>query len=593
MGDTGSMALGGALAAFAIFTQDDLPAAPDRRNLRGRGALGDHPGVLVQVLRAAAVPDDPDSAPLRDEGLVRDEDHGPLLDRGRVLARRRSPCTTATSPVSAGSSCRSGCSCSGSPARGRRRPRRLLGAGWTWSCRPPWTGQAAAGRDDARERLELALLDGVELLVKSPGVPREAPLVAEAERRGIEIWSEVELGYRLLRPRLIGVTGTNGKTTTCELLGAMLPAGPVGRRQRRPRADRPRRRDRARRARGLRAVELPARGRARARLRDRGPAQPRARPPRPARIVRGLPRGEAADLRARRRRRSSRRARPRRVEFSAGDPLPAEPLSAARTTARTRPRRPPQHARPALEEQIAEALRTFPGVPHRLELVRELNGVSYVNDSKATNVAAALRALAAYQDEPVHLILGGYRKGEDFAPLAAALGPNVKSVHLIGETAAELAALDRRRRRRDGDLETRRRAPRSTPSRATSCCSRPAARATTSSATSKSAARNSGGWCRTCPRERTIRGQGSHAGHAGAGRVRPRDGLQRDLGLGRARERRPRVLPQAPGDLRAARPRPDGRGLAPRLPRPAQRSRRRSWSRASSCCSPCSCSARR
>ena len=57
-------------------------------------------------------------------------------------------------------------------------------------------------------------------------------------------------------------------------------------------------------------------------------------------------------------------------------------------------------------------------MPHRLEPVGEVNGVRYVNDSKATNVAAALRALAAYADEPVHLILGGSRKGEDFTPLA-------------------------------------------------------------------------------------------------------------------------------------------------------------------------------
>jgi len=79
---------------------------------------------------------------------------------------------------------------------------------------------------------ELDLLDGIELLVKSPGVPRKAPLVAEAERRGVPIWSEVELGYRLLEPRLVGVTGTNGKTTTSELLGVMLGApvaGNVGR----------------------------------------------------------------------------------------------------------------------------------------------------------------------------------------------------------------------------------------------------------------------------------------------------------------------------------------------------------------------------
>jgi len=73
--------------------------------------------------------------------------------------------------------------------------------------------------------------------------------------------------------------------------------------------------------------------------------------------------------------------------------------------------------------------------------VGEVGGVRYVNDSKATNVAAALTGIAAYAAEPVHLILGGSRKGEDFAPLAAAIGPNVKSVHLIGETAEELAAV--------------------------------------------------------------------------------------------------------------------------------------------------------
>ena len=89
---------------------------------------------------------------------------------------------------------------------------------------------------------------------------------------------------------------------------------------------------------------------------------------------------------------------------------------------------------------IAAALRTFPGVPHRLELVAELDGGRYVNDSKATNAAAARRALSAY-DAPLHVILGGSRKGESFDELA-------RDVHgrayLIGETAGELAeALDR------------------------------------------------------------------------------------------------------------------------------------------------------
>ena len=70
---------------------------------------------------------------------------------------------------------------------------------------------------------DLSLLDGVGLLVKSPGVPGENALVAAARELGIPVWSEVELGYRLLPgARLVGVTGTNGKTTTVELLGAIF-----------------------------------------------------------------------------------------------------------------------------------------------------------------------------------------------------------------------------------------------------------------------------------------------------------------------------------------------------------------------------------
>src|SRR5213076_2439950 len=65
-----------------------------------------------------------------------------------------------------------------------------------------------------------------DLVVKSPGVPAESALVTAARAYEIPLWSEVELGYRLLPTgtRLIGVTGTNGKTTTTELLGAILRA---------------------------------------------------------------------------------------------------------------------------------------------------------------------------------------------------------------------------------------------------------------------------------------------------------------------------------------------------------------------------------
>ena len=67
----------------------------------------------------------------------------------------------------------------------------------------------------------------------------------------------------------------------------------------------------------------------------------------------------------------------------------------------------------------AETLRTFAGVPHRLQVAGVVDGVTYVNDSKATNVDATLKALTAYSG-PVHLILGGYDKGAEYDELAAA-----------------------------------------------------------------------------------------------------------------------------------------------------------------------------
>src|SRR5439155_16718777 len=74
---------------------------------------------------------------------------------------------------------------------------------------------------------DLSLLDGIDVVVKSPGVPGDVPLVRTARERGIPVWSEVELGYRLLAPtgtKLVGVTGTNGKSTTTALLGAVFEA---------------------------------------------------------------------------------------------------------------------------------------------------------------------------------------------------------------------------------------------------------------------------------------------------------------------------------------------------------------------------------
>jgi len=316
---------------------------------------------------------------------------------------------------------------------------------------------------------EEGLLEDVELLIKSPGVPGESPLPAAARARGIPIWSEIELGFRLLRNPFVGVTGTNGKTTTSELLGAMFRAagkpvavaGNVGRpltsfdealdrdtwvvcelssfqledvHKLRPRVAvllnlEPDHLDRyasydAYRAAKLRIFENQTEADIAVVPHDFG----------------ALPGGAE------------------RIEFRADDPLPAEPLipgehnreNAAAATAAAR-------AAGIAETAIAEALRTFPGVEHRLELVAEIDGVRFVNDSKATNTAAARRGIAAYAGQPLRLILGGSLKGESFDELAEGLPASVRSIDLIGEATEDLAAsLGRAGRpyRRSQDLAT-------------------------------------------------------------------------------------------------------------------------------------------
>jgi UDP-N-acetylmuramoylalanine--D-glutamate ligase len=89
-------------------------------------------------------------------------------------------------------------------------------------------------------------------------------------------------------------------------------------------------------------------------------------------------------------------------------------------------------------EAVASGLRTFKGVPHRLERVSAKNGVTWVNDSKATNVGSTLVALRAVT-APVHLIAGGRGKAQDFSPLAPLVAERCAAVYLIGEAADELA----------------------------------------------------------------------------------------------------------------------------------------------------------
>jgi UDP-N-acetylmuramoylalanine--D-glutamate ligase len=93
----------------------------------------------------------------------------------------------------------------------------------------------------------------------------------------------------------------------------------------------------------------------------------------------------------------------------------------------------------ATHAQIRAAVTSFPGVEHRLEFVREIRGVAWYNDSKATNVDATLKAIAAF-DGGLWVILGGKDKNSDYAPLAAPLRERARGVLLIGAAADKIEA---------------------------------------------------------------------------------------------------------------------------------------------------------
>ena len=299
--------------------------------------------------------------------------------------------------------------------------------------------------------------DGVELLervacvVKSPGVPNEAPVIATARERGIPVLGELELAWRLLPNRFLAVTGTNGKTTTSELLGAIhreagmavAVAGNVGT----PLSSLVEAVDEFAvivcEVSSFQAEDSEAFAPETALLlnlaedhldrhgtfdayRD---AKLRLFANQTGEHVAVAPPGLELPGSA------------RRVVFGdpADLPLPVEEV-------RLRGRHNLENAMGASAaalasgvpaDAVARALRTFTGVPHRLEEVGTVGGVLYVNDSKATNVASAVRGIEAFQGG-VHAILGGSLKGGGFQGLRGAVAERCRACYLIGEAAERL-----------------------------------------------------------------------------------------------------------------------------------------------------------
>jgi UDP-N-acetylmuramoylalanine--D-glutamate ligase len=334
----------------------------------------------------------------------------------------------------------------------------------------------------------LACLERASAVVKSPGVPAQAPVIAAAHARGLPVLGELELAWRLLPNELIAVTGTNGKTTTVELIGhiyreAGLPvaaAGNVGT------------------ALSSLVGELEEHATIVCEASSFQLEDTLAFAPRAAVLLNITPdhldrHGTLVAYREAKLRIFAHQGTGdiavipagspqiplcpgvRRVRFGADTGAPtdsnagtgagdhAEAECALRDgrlwwqgellleTAELSLRGEHNHqnamaaaavclARGIDPDAVREGLRTFPGVPHRLQEVGSHDGVLYVNDSKATNVASTLVALQAFPEGGVHLILGGQGKSQDFAPLREPVAASCRAVYLIGEDAPRIAA---------------------------------------------------------------------------------------------------------------------------------------------------------
>jgi UDP-N-acetylmuramoylalanine--D-glutamate ligase len=322
----------------------------------------------------------------------------------------------------------------------------------------------------------VAQLDGMRTVVKSPGVPREAPVIATALERGLDVIGELELAWRAIPNRFVAVTGTNGKTTTVELLGhvyrtagePVAVGGNVG----------------APLAALAGVVDADATVVCEAssfQLEDTSAFAPEC-----ALFLNLAPDhlDRHADLDsylAAKLRIFANQGNDDVAVYNADDPALAgtdlggcarriafchgaapdcevalaegtifydgEPLIAVEelglfgehNAANAMAAASAALAMSIGRDAVHEGLRSFAGVPHRLEPVAEIGDVRFVNDSKATNVASAVVGIGAFEGG-VHAILGGSEKEEPFGPLIAPLSERCTAGYLIGATADRLAA---------------------------------------------------------------------------------------------------------------------------------------------------------
>lgn len=338
---------------------------------------------------------------------------------------------------------------------------------------------------DSRVELELghddeSLLDGIDEIVLSPGVPMTIRLVEMAAARAIPVIGEIELGFRHLKGTVIAITGSNGKSTTTALIGEILKvagrqpivAGNIGEPLvasldlERPRTY----------VLELSSFQLEAIATFRANVAlllnitpdhmDRYPSFD-AYAAAKYQIFRNQEAGDTAIVNAAERRGAPRDGKARVWRFSAsmrpdegawldGDDLVLSVGGDERRIPRSSLRLQGQaNVENALAAWLAAravgvsdmdvqiAFGTFAGLPHRMVLVRELEGVRWINDSKGTNVDATLRSLEGYPDESLILILGGKDKAGEFERMRELVAAKARAVVTIGSAAMRIGdALD-------------------------------------------------------------------------------------------------------------------------------------------------------
>ncbi|HEX9941930.1 MAG TPA: UDP-N-acetylmuramoyl-L-alanine--D-glutamate ligase [Thermoanaerobaculia bacterium] len=321
---------------------------------------------------------------------------------------------------------------------------------------------------------------GTDLVVVSPGVPLDRPLLADARRRGVPVIAEVELAFPFLNGPVVAITGSNGKSTTTAMAGAMLRAaglsvevcGNIGE----PLADKmegpPGRvfvvelssfqiegivsfRPKAAALLNLsedhldRYGTMAAYGAAKKRLfRDMDPDGV---------AVLNADDLETVEVDTRAHRRFfSRRGRigdgcfagpDERVVEVSPDGAEAElfhaadvPLAGVQNLENAMAAALLARALGAGPDSIRAALRSFRGLPHRMQQVGERGGVVFYDDSKGTNPGATLKAIEGFADGTVHLILGGRNKDADLAVLRPMVRRKARRAYLIGESARDFEA---------------------------------------------------------------------------------------------------------------------------------------------------------